>query len=98
MRQFQRYVTVEPLKHGGARKQDRIAWALQGRAERDRIKLRRGSWNDYFIQQCADFPDQLAHDDALDAVAYVDQMCRSVYNDGSDQYDEWQPLDLEAGF
>lgn len=97
MRQFSRYVTVEPLRHGGARKQDRIVWALQGRAQRGRIKLLRGQWNDYFLHQCADFPDHLAHDDAIDAVSYCDQLSRANYA-GADEGEEWRPLDLEAGY
>lgn len=94
MREFSRYVAPEELRHNNTKKQDRIAWALQGRAERNRIKLVRGEWNDYFITQAADFPDPLAHDDALDALAYVDQM--SVVGYGNvDDFEEWQPLDQE---
>jgi phage terminase large subunit-like protein len=97
MREFHRYVTPEALRHGGNKKSDRITWALQGRAERKRIKLVRGDWNEAFLTQCADFPDPLAWDDIIDAVAYVDQMAQANYV----QYDdvaEWTPLDLDSGY
>lgn len=94
MREFGRYVTIEPLRHNNTRKQDRIAWALQGRAERGRIKLLRGEWNQDFLGEASDFPDPLAHDDLLDAVAYVDQMAKAYYVDPED-LTEWAPLDTD---
>ena len=97
MRRFNRYVTPEPLAHGGTRKVDRITGALQGRAERGRIVLIEGEWNEDFLTQCDDFPDPLAHDDLLDAVAYVDQMASTFYH-GSHEIEEWEPLDLISGY
>lgn len=97
MRSFHRYVTPEPLRHGGQKKADRITWALQGRAERKQIRLVEGPWNEWFLTQCADFPDPLAHDDGIDAVAYVDQMARANYIDTEDVPD-WEPLDLDSGY
>lgn len=98
MREFGRYVTVEPLKHGGINKYSRIEWALQGRSQRHKIKLVEGSWNEWFLDQCADFPDRLAHDDGIDAVAYVDQMAQAVFSDYEDDVTEWEPLDLDSGY
>ena len=76
MRSYDRFVTPEPLKHGNQRKADRITWALQGRAEKGKICLvsdkRLGNdekWNDWFLNQISDFPDALAHDDGVDALA-----------------------------
>jgi phage terminase large subunit-like protein len=97
MREFGRYVTPMPLRHGGQKKSDRITWALQGRSERKRIKLVRGDWNDHFITQVADFPDPLAHDDTIDALAYVDQLSRANYVD-NDEIPEWEPIDLDSGY
>lgn len=103
MRRFNRYTTPEPLAHGGTRKIDRIMGALQGRAQRGRICLVRKDrknepeWFEAFLTQCDDFPDPLAHDDLLDAVAYVDQMASTFYH-GSHEIDEWVPLDLESGY
>lgn len=97
MRSYGRYVTVEPLRHSNQRKQDRIAWALQGRGERGRIHLVRGAWNADFLNEAADFPDPLAHDDIIDAVSYVDQMAKAYYVD-EDDITEWQPLDEVSGY
>jgi phage terminase large subunit-like protein len=97
MREFNRYVTVEPLRHGNTKKLDRIQWALQGRAERGRIKLVKGDWNEWFLDQVADFPDPLSHDDGPDALAYVDQLSHVSYADFGD-VEEWEPLDIDAGY
>jgi hypothetical protein len=108
MRQYQRYINIEPLKHHNARKQDRISWSLSGRSERGLIQLLTDKpenyegpaiqpWNNWFLDQCADFPDPLAHDDGLDAVAYVDQLNESSYFDSSD-IEEWIPVDATAGY
>lgn len=97
MRRWNRFVTPEPLSHGGTRKIDRITGALQGRGERGRILLVAGGWNEAFLTQCDDFPDPLAHDDLLDAVAYVDQMAAPFYH-GQHEVDEWVPADLDAGY
>lgn len=97
MRNFNTYRTIEELKHGGQHKTDRILWALQGRAQRGRIKLVRGEWNDWLLGQISDFPDPLAHDDGIDALAYVDQLSTVVYHDDSDT-EEWEPLDEIAGY
>lgn len=97
MREYNRYLTPEPLLHGGTRKADRIQWGLQGRAERHMIKLAAGDWNDWFLSQAADFPDPLSHDDGLDALAYVDQMAKTNYVEPSD-VEEWEALDLVSGY
>jgi phage terminase large subunit-like protein len=54
-------------------------------------------WNNWFLDQIADFPDPLAHDDGLDAVAYVDQMSTASYVDVED-ISEWQALDPVSGY
>lgn len=106
MRRFNRYITPEPLSHGGTKKIDRIVHGLQGRAQRGRIKLlddtcrtskSREPWNQHFLDQAADFPDPLAHDDLLDALAYVDQMATINYASDADIV-EWGPLDLDSGY
>lgn len=97
MREFGRYVHVEPLKHGNQRKVDRIIWALQGRSERGQISFVKGDWIEWMADQLDDFPDPLAHDDGPDALAYVDQIAVSNYVDDSD-IEEWQPQDLVSGY
>lgn len=97
MREFSRYVTAEPLLHGGTKKHDRIAWALEGRSQRRLIKLVKGEWNQWFLDQVADFPDKLSHDDGLDALAYVDQMHTTSYVEADDM-PEPEVIDIEIGF
>lgn len=94
---LQTYFEVKPLTHGNQRKQDRIAWALQGRAEKGRISYAPGDWNEPFLDQCVDFPSPLSHDDLIDAVAYIDQIADPWF-DGPDVIDDWAPLDEHAGY
>ena len=58
----------------------------------------KGEWNEWFLDQCADFPDRLAHDDGVDALAYCDQMATAVFADYEEDVGEWAPLDLDAGY
>lgn len=97
MRTFNRYVQPEPLTHGNTKKYDRIQWALQGRAERHKIDLVKGEWNDWLLSQIADFPDPLSHDDGIDALSYVDQMAIATFLDESDVPD-WEPIDLDSAY
>jgi hypothetical protein len=98
MREFGRYFTPNALSHGNTKKLDRIIWALQGRAQRGMINLRKGPWNDWFLDQCADLGDPLSHDDGPDTLAYVDQMVSTSYVDPEDFESDWQPLDLDSGY
>lgn len=91
------FFQVEELSHGNQHKSDRIAWAIQGRAEKRRIQLLAGAWNTKFLEQVEDFPSQVAHDDMLDAVAYIDQLAEPWYQ-GPTTYDEWEPVDIIAGY
>ena len=97
MNRLNSYFRVEDLTHGNQRKTDRVAWALQGRAEKGRIGLLKGEWNRDFLQQAQDFPSKLAHDDLVDAVSYIDQLAEPWY-DGPDAVDEWEPMDAIAGY
>ena len=64
------YFTVKGLTHGNKAKEDRIKWAIQGRAEKGQITLQpddnlpdEEKWVGKFLGQCVDFPNPLAHDD-----------------------------------
>jgi len=91
------YFNVDDLTHGNNKKTDRIAWAMQGRAEKGRIQVVRGPWNKTFFAQVEDFPSPLAHDDLLDAVSYIDQLAEP-YFDGPTTIDEWQAVDEVSGY
>lgn len=97
---------VFDLTHGNNRKEDRIQWALQGRADQGLVTLQTDAgldieekWVGKFLSQAMDFPNRLAHDDLLDAVAYgVDQLAERAVGWDVGVYDEWQPLDDLAGY
>ena len=103
---FGSYFQIEQLKHMNNRKEDRIKWALQGRADRGQITLESDQdlppeqkWIGKFLGQAVDFPNPLAHDDLLDAVAYaIDQLAEQGMGWNVELYDEWQPLDDLAGY
>jgi phage terminase large subunit-like protein len=92
------YPRIEELTHGGKKKTDRIAWALQGRFEHGRIRLNRGSWNRKFCDQLLDFPNPLSHDDLPDALAYIDQVATTLYSLDTVDVEDFEFLDLIAGY
>ncbi len=73
------FFNIEELTHGNQKKTDRIMWALQGRFEHGLIQIKRGDWNETFLDQLFQFPDQLTHDDLVDSLAYVDQLAKVAY-------------------
>jgi predicted phage terminase large subunit-like protein len=98
MRTFGIYPRVEGLKHGGRNKTERIQWALQGRFEKGRVLLKQDAeWKSVFLEQYMDFPNPQAHDDMMDALAYVDQLAVPVFIDEIEQ-EQYQPFDLVAGY
>ncbi len=98
MRRTHRVFRIDLLSHGNQKKQDRILWALQGRFEHGKIKLKKGDWNLAFVDEASAFPSQLVHDDLLDALAYIDQMAILAYDWGGDTVDDYTPVDMIAGY
>lgn len=106
MVQYGLYFAIHDLKHNNNRKEDRIKWALQGRADKGIITLQSDAdldvdqkWVGKFLSQAVDFPNTLAHDDLLDAIAYgVDQLSDLSLGWDVGVIDEWEPLDLLAGY
>jgi hypothetical protein len=93
------YFNVEGLPHGNTKKEERIEWALSGRAEKGRIQLADDSdlpeserWIKSFIGQAEDFPSPIAKNDMLDALSYIDKVAIPYY-EGPDCVDTWEPLD-----
>ena len=104
MRRLGVFPHIVDVTHGGKKKTERIAWALQGRMEHGRLFLPEDTsdsddprWKRKFINQALDFPNPLSHDDMLDALAYIDQVATTSYFDEDDFADEWEPLDEIAG-
>jgi hypothetical protein len=93
------FPNIVEVTHGGKKKVDRIVWALQGRLEHGRIKFNDKAYLESFRDQMADFPNPLAHDDLLDALAYVDQIGSVIYNEDIIIDDEdASPLDYISGY
>ena len=100
------YFEIHPLKHNNNRKEGRIKWALQGRADQGKITLEddrelpaEERWIGKFLGQAVDFPNPLAHDDLLDAVAYgVDQLAEPGMGWSLSMVDNWEPMDDLAGY
>lgn len=106
MKRLNRYFMVWDLAHGGTKKEDRIRWALQGRLEKGRLTLNSEEeydengkiWQRKLVEQSNDFPSPLAHDDMIDALAYIDQLADVVYLEGGVGTDDtWEPMDLVSG-
>ena len=98
MRRKGRMFHVELLTHGNQKKEDRISWALEGRFANGMISLRKAAWNERLVDEAANFPSTLVHDDLLDALSYCDQMAQIAYLDGIELADEWEALDVAVGY
>ena len=98
MRRLGVFPSIVPVTHGGQKKTDRITWALQGRFEKGRIKLKETGDFRTFTNQLLDFPNQMAHDDLLDALAYIDQVATTNYVQNDDIVVDYQPLDAYIGY
>lgn len=97
MKRMSIFPVISPMTHGGQNKINRIVWALQGRAERGRLTLKKDApWIRPFIDQWLDFPNPMAHDDLLDSLAYIDQISQTNYNINL-EVDDYEPLDSWIG-
>ena len=97
MKKNQRFFRIEELTHGNKKKVDRVVWALQGRFEHGNITLNKGKWNTEFLDELFQFPNQLVHDDLIDALAYVDQLAKVSYAYDYEEED-YEYLDKYAGY
>jgi len=98
MRQRNVFFSVEDLTHGNQNKTDRIMWALQGRFEHGQITIKSDQdWTITLLDELFQFPDQLTHDDAIDSLAYIDQLAIVNYN-AFDFEDDYEPLDYASGY
>jgi len=98
MRTEGKWVSIIELRHGGKKKTERITWALQGRMEHGQISFNeKRDWK-VFLGQFNDFPNHLAHDDLLDALAYIDQVSVADFAHSIELADDWEVLDNVAGY
>ena len=98
MRTQGQYVSIIEMRHGGKKKTERIVWSLQGRMEHGQITFNEDiDWKP-FVSQMVDFPNKLAHDDMLDALAYIDQVSVADFAHMIELEDDWEPEDEIAGY
>lgn len=97
MRKNNVYAHIQDLTHGNKKKVDRVVWSLQGRLEHGRISFNKQEDWDEFKDQLIMFPTAGVHDDLVDALSYVDQLAIVSYQQDYEQ-DEWEPIDITAGF
>jgi phage terminase large subunit-like protein len=97
MRKNNVYTHIHDLTHGNKKKTDRVVWALQGRFEHGRISLNVDEDWKQFEDQFIMFPATGVHDDLIDSLAYVDQLCMTTYQQEYDQ-DDHEVLDIISGY
>ena len=97
MRREHRVFHIQLVSHNNEKKQDRILWALQGKAQHGYIHLKKGKWNADFIDEAIQFPSKLAHDDMIDALSYISQLVTTTYREEAFE-DDWEAVDLIAGY
>jgi len=98
MRTEGQWVSIAELRHGGKKKNDRITWALQGRMEHGQITFNPDKDWKAFTNQMMDFPNRLAHDDLLDALAYIDQVSVADFAHTIELEEDWSPMDAISGY
>jgi hypothetical protein len=98
MRKNNTYAHIADLTHGNKKKTDRVIWALQGRMEHGRVVLNSEADFDEFVDQLLMFPTAGVHDDLPDALSYIDQLAITSYNFDENGGDEWEAIDVVAGY
>ena len=98
MRKYQTFFRVDELSHGNRKKTDRIMWSLQGRFENGVISLNKGEWNMKFLDELFQFPNDLVHDDTVDALSYIDQLANVAYGIGDMPQEEYEFIDVVSGY
>ena len=97
MRKYNTYAHIHDLTHGNKKKADRIVWSLQGRLEHGRISFNPDEDWEEFKDQLVMFPTQGVHDDLVDALAYVDQLAITSYQQDYED-EEYEVLDKISGY
>ena len=97
MRSNNVYCHIEDLTHGNKKKTERVIWALQGRMEHGKVILNEDEdWTE-FRDEYLMFPTTQVHDDLIDALSYIDQLCVTTYF-SDDNSDEYEPLDTISAY
>ena len=97
---------IQDVTHGNQKKTERVTWALGGRFEHGRIYFRENApFIPDLVSQLLDFPNPLSHDDLVDALAYIDQVAITDYDDyvseeeyGYEDYEESTGMSAITGY
>lgn len=92
------YAHIEQITHGGQNKANRITYALQGLLEHGRISFNPNENWDELKREMLAFPSTRAHDDILDALAYIAHLSETVYFKQQDNIQEYEIIDDVCGF
>ena len=90
-----------PLSHQNKVKKQRIIWATQGRIKTGKITFAPAKWNKKVENQFIFLQSKTVHDDAPDAIAYLEQLTDGRLIDFKsfemeDTY--WEPQDKQVGY
>lgn len=97
MRKNSVFAHIESIPHGGQNKANRITYALQGLLEHGRISFNsKENWDEIKREMIA-FPSERAHDDLLDALAYIAHLVTTIYGEVDDSQ-EYEVMDDVVGF
>jgi hypothetical protein len=66
--------------------------------EHGRVVLNSEADFDEFVDQLLMFPTAGVHDDLPDALSYIDQLAITSYNFDENGGDEWEAIDVVAGY
>lgn len=88
---------IQPIPTAGASKVNRITYALQGLMEHGRITFNPDENWDELKREMIGFPSPRVHDDLLDSLSMVANLCTITYGK-QDDTSEFEPLDDLAGY
>lgn len=90
---------IRDVSHGNQKKTERIVWALGGLFEHGRIFFKKeAEYVPYLVSQLLDFPNPLAHDDLVDALAYIAQVAQIDYEPELEENEPgWEYEDFDLG-
>ena len=86
---------IKEVTHGGQKKVERIAWALEGRFEHGRVWFKKDA--EYYkplTSQLLDFPNPLSHDDLIDSLAYIDQLAETDWDPVDEDEEGWDDFEF----
>lgn len=93
MSRLNTYPHIVETTHGNQKKTERVAWALEGRFEHGRIFFSHDETIKQLEEQLLDFPNPLAHDDLVDALAYIDQVAKTDFDPDDGEEEDWEELE-----